>query len=278
MPHTPTLLRGWLSGALSTIAVIALGIFVVRAVPSRPAHTVATHATYATSTGQLATVTLRDGSRITLAPRTTVTVSSDFGTRDRTVTLVGQAHFDVQPNPDLPFVVHTGAVITRVLGTTFDLRHYADDSVGRIVVFSGKVASGARTGSMTLTAGRAGRFTDSAVTGATANDSTIYTDWGQGRLVFRDAPVNVILTALRQWYGYEFRLTDSTLASRHYSAVFLAGDADEMFKVVSHMLGGVSMTWQDSVIILRPNHNVMAPARDTRRPHTPFHAPTEVGR
>jgi len=277
-PVAPPLLRGWVYGALTAFVVGVIGLLTLRS-PSwqRATHETAS-AVYATSSGQLAVVTLRDGSRVTLAPRSRLVVSPDFGVRNRAMTLQGEAHFEVAPQRNLAFTVTTGAVVTRVLGTTFDIRRYHDDSVGRVIVMSGKVAIGARTGSMTLAASMAGRFTDSAVTGAMADDSTMYTDWNQGRLIFRDAPVPLILATLHEWYGYEFRLSDTTMAKLHASAIFVAGDTHEMFAVVEHMLK-VSMTRQDSVVTLHPIRNAASPDRPgLLRQHSPFSKPTEVGR
>jgi len=276
LPRAPMLWRTRSAVALATVAVLAAGIAGVRAVSNG----VKRHAsvTYATVAGQLTTVTLGDGSTVTLAPRTTLRVADDFGARDRAVELTGEAHFNVRTGQRLPFVVRTGGVTTRVLGTIFDVRRYAGDSSGEVVVYAGKVASGAGTGSMVVTAGMTGHFTDSAVTGVTAADSSVSTDWEHGRLIFRNAPASVILATLRQWYGYEFRLADPALATRCYSAVFLAGDTPEMLNIVSHMLS-VSITREDSVLVLRPNQNIVTPApAGPSRQHHLFHTPTKVGR
>jgi len=174
--------------------------------------------------------------------------------------------------------VRTAGVLTRVLGTTFDIRRYPGDADGRVIVWSGKVATGARNASMTLTAGMAGRFTDSTVIGAAANDSTTFTDWARGRLVFKNAPVPVVLATLHEWYGYEFRLSDPAMAEQYVSAEFTAGDTHEMLNIVAHMLG-VNVTLRDSVLLLQPARSALSPKHPMERRRDNFlSTPTEVGR
>ena len=64
-------------------------------------------------------VELPDGSIVTLQPKSHLRYDKAFRQDTRTVTLSGQAFFDVTPNPKRPFLVFTEDVVTRVLGTSF---------------------------------------------------------------------------------------------------------------------------------------------------------------
>ena len=64
---------------------------------------------------------------MTLAPRTTVRMLA-FGPQGRTVALDGEAFFDVPHANRAPFIVQTGRVSTRVMGTAFDVHHYHGES------------------------------------------------------------------------------------------------------------------------------------------------------
>ena len=232
-------------GLVAGVALVA-GLFSMRS----SARTHEQARTYATGAGRRATITLADGSRIVLAPNTTVRLTEDATHHARTVSLIGEAHFDVIASAHTPFVVQTGRVATSVLGTTFDVRRYVEDRVGRVAVISGKVRTASDGTVLQLSAGMAAQFTDSTVT-PVAGDVREYTDWTRGRLVFRDAPVAEVLSTLRRWYGYDFRVTDSTLVRQTVTAVFTIGETAEMLRVVRHMLG-VGMVIRDSVITLRP--------------------------
>lgn len=241
-------------------------------------HTPHAEHTYRTATGQRATVRLADGSRVILAPRTTLTVPEPFGGSARDVTLVGEARFDVAPDRRAAFTVHTASVTTRVLGTTFDVRRYDDDHETHVVVLTGKVSAGTTGRIATLTAGMMGRFGDSSVVttqGSSADDAT---GWVNGQLVFTDVPVPAMLATLSRWYGYAFQLDDSTLASRHATAVFNVEDRAETLRLLQGLLR-VTITMRDSTVILHPEmstrRNHLAPRRDTR---DNLSSSTEVGR
>jgi transmembrane sensor len=269
----------WRSSAIgiaaALVAIIILAPHTRRSTGHAPnAVTPASH--YATGTARTAIVRLADGSRVTLAPRTTISVGNDASGRH--VTLMGEAHFEIVPSSHTPFTVRTGAVTTQVLGTTFDVRRYPNELEGRIVVRDGKVRTTSAGTSVTLAAGMTGRFTDSLVVGMSNTDSTAYTSWNSNELVFHDAPLPVVLATLERWYGYTFRVSDPTLSSEKVTAVFDIGNAPEMMRRLKRVLG-VGMTFRDSVVTLRgrvPTHDAKE-RKNTLPPATLSHS-TEVGR
>jgi transmembrane sensor len=228
---------------------------------------------YATTVGQTATVTLADGSRVILAPQTTLRVSGA-----RTLTLIGEAMFDVTSNAHAPFTVRTGAIVTRVLGTRFDVRRYADDREGTIRVLSGKVAVQGYGAPVVLSAGMSSTLLDSLVTEVRTDDVSRSVDWTDGQLAFRHVPVTVVLATLHRWYGYEFRTTDSTLEAGYVTIVLPIGQPDEMIQRLQHLLG-VRATRCDSVVTLRPDSSRRTSGAADRVPtHSPFAFSPEVGR
>src|SRR3546814_4685339 len=71
-------------------------------------------------------ITLADGTFIVLNPSSTLRYNADFGTHNRTISLAGEAYFEVAKNAALPLVVHAGQLQVRVVGTTFQVRAYED--------------------------------------------------------------------------------------------------------------------------------------------------------
>lgn len=207
--------------ALSLGIVVTLtALLVVRWAP----RDLGTTYTYSTHAGQQATFTLRDGTRVTLAPQTTLRIAH-FGARSRTVVLDGQAYFEVARSAETPFVVQSGDVSTRVLGTAFLVRHYANTNDVHIAVAEGKVRVVSRRRAdktlslpMTLTAGHIGDVRDSTVLVRGMDDVASETGWLQGRLVFRNATVSSILQTLSRWYGYQFHCGDSALTEERVTA------------------------------------------------------------
>nr|WP_315246720.1 FecR domain-containing protein [uncultured Flavobacterium sp.] len=86
---------------------------------------------------------LSDGSTIILNDKSRLTYDQgNFNTKTREVTLFGEAYFDIKRNEKKPFIVHTGKVNTKVLGTAFNINAYGGADNIRVTVERGKVQVG----------------------------------------------------------------------------------------------------------------------------------------
>lgn len=84
--------------------------------------------TMATSIGENKTLTLSDGTKVTLNANTSLSYPEEFTGESREVSLRGEAFFDVSHNPDKPFMVATGnGMKIQVLGTEFNVKSYPED-------------------------------------------------------------------------------------------------------------------------------------------------------
>jgi len=237
---------------------------------------------YVTRVGEQAHVTLRDGSQITLAPQSKVTVANEFGGDTRSVTLEGEAYFHVRSGAPAPFVIRSGDVTTRVLGTEFDVRRYSTDRTVRVAVVSGKVAAGGRGTPVTLTAGMVGRVTDSTATSSVVGNAAQYGEWQSGRLIFDNEPVADVLAAVGRWYGYAFQLADSAYASQRITAEFNIASREKTLRAIAVLLN-VTMQFDGATVTLRPRKDRRTDHRmDTIAPfrgdHYPFSRLSEVGK
>lgn len=253
--------------------------------PSSAKRTASTEQVYATVTGQRAEVRLVDGTRVTLAPRSRLLIPTGFARDARTLVLDGEAYFDVAHVAGAPFIVRTGDVYTRVLGTAFNVRHYRPRDEVQVAVMSGKVATGWKNAAktVTLTAGTVGRVTDSTATIVTTPDPTSYTTWTSGRLAFRNAPVPELLQTLGRWYGFDFRLADSTLAQLHVTTTLDNRTPQTVLRALALLLD-VQLTFDGTVdgatiVTLHSNirHALDTPSTGPKRlrpstltPHTEF--------
>jgi ferric-dicitrate binding protein FerR (iron transport regulator) len=82
---------------------------------------------------------LSDGSKITLEPQSELHYSNEFGKEKREVFLTGGAFFDVAKDTQRPFLVYTGKLVTKVVGTSFRIQAYEKDNDISVAVRSGKV-------------------------------------------------------------------------------------------------------------------------------------------
>lgn len=90
--------------------------------------------------GNAVSMTLEDGSVLSLQPSASIYFPAHFGKNEREVHLEGAAFFDVARDIRRPFYVVTGKIVTKVLGTSFWVRNDAGRANQEIDVVSGKVA------------------------------------------------------------------------------------------------------------------------------------------
>ncbi|GAA4321239.1 FecR family protein [Mucilaginibacter gynuensis] len=92
-----------------------------------------------TAAGVKKQVTLPDGSLIQLNSSSVVEFPQQFGKASREIKLKGEAFFTVVHKPEHPFIVHTRHLNIQVLGTSYNIRAYNDDTNTEIAVATGKV-------------------------------------------------------------------------------------------------------------------------------------------
>lgn len=236
--------RQWYSTkTLQWIGYAAVAIVAVVSIKIIPAKTGAPESRiYTTLSTQRANVTLADGSKVILAPQTKLTV------RGRTVYLSGEAVFTVTQNAGEPFVVKTGNIATQVLGTTFGIRKYIDDTEVRVVVAEGKVS----VGNSVLSIGDVARVSvRGAMTRERNADIASIIGWTQGMLVFRDTPVREVLTELERWYGLRFQanLPDAVL-NRQINGTLESVPSAAVVPLISDLLG-ISAQLRGQIVILK---------------------------
>jgi ferric-dicitrate binding protein FerR (iron transport regulator) len=84
-------------------------------------------------------VVLPDSSHVILKPNSILRYSSPFQPDERSVVLIGSAHFDVRKNPSRPFSIAVGSCFVKVLGTSFFIDAPAEKGEILVSVETGKV-------------------------------------------------------------------------------------------------------------------------------------------
>jgi transmembrane sensor len=82
-------------------------------------------------------VLLPDGSQVWLNSASKLTYAESFNDSTREVKLEGEGYFNIVKDASRPFIVHTGGIDVRVLGTTFNLKSYPQESTVEAVLLRG---------------------------------------------------------------------------------------------------------------------------------------------
>jgi transmembrane sensor len=83
---------------------------------------------------------LSDGSVVTLRKGSSLHYSTPFTGANRIVHLSGEAFFEIKKDPTRPFLVYANGVVTKVLGTSFNITAYPNDKNVVVEVKTGKVS------------------------------------------------------------------------------------------------------------------------------------------
>jgi len=85
-------------------------------------------------------VVLPDGSTVMLEKNASIVTDESYGQETRSVYLIGEAFFDVKRNEKAPFLVHSGDLITEVLGTSFRIKPQKNAQIIEVSVKTGRVS------------------------------------------------------------------------------------------------------------------------------------------
>jgi len=164
--------------------------------------------------GQISKVFLPDGSLVWLNADSKLQYASNYGEMTRTVSLTGEAYFDVKQDQTKPFMVKSGNVAITATGTTFNVNTYFNNSDIEIVLDEGELTIENLFSSLipgmplktTLVPGNKAIYSlrESVFVVDNINDSFDYTCWKDGILSFRHADFETVINSLERWYGVEF--------------------------------------------------------------------------
>ncbi len=161
---------------------------------------------------------LSDGSQVWLAAGSTLKYPADFHDKGRSVELSGEAFFDVARDESRPFTIRTGAMETRVLGTSFKITAF-EGHEHEVSVATGKV-SVSRKGKELALLTRGASVRHNPATGETNRiviDPAGLESWKSGTMTFDELSIGLIARQLEARYGIEVEFADPAVAWRKVS-------------------------------------------------------------
>ncbi|SKD02251.1 FecR family protein [Chitinophaga ginsengisegetis] len=168
-------------------------------------------------------VVLSDGTRIWLNSNSTISYPRQFLNGTRTVSLQGEAYFDVTHDSSHPFIIHTSNISIKVLGTSFNVQAYPGESQAEAVLIRGKIAIDDSVGNKlaVLAPGQIARFEkgDHKLTVQNVNTDA-YTSWRHGQITLGAASLNTIVNKLSELYQVHFSIDPSVTDTIGYNFTF----------------------------------------------------------
>jgi len=187
----------------------------------------------------LKVITLPDGTKVTLNHDSHLDYPAAFSDSSREVSLIGEAYFDVAHNPAKPFIVHTGAYVTRVLGTAFNIRAYTKDSLVAITVERGKVQVQRQDNKQSLSILLAG---DQLVIDKQAGtphlakaDVKLVTQWKSNDLLFDNIRYEEAAAILGRHFNLTLKFRNDDLRNCRFTVDFTGKSLEEILEVIGQL-------------------------------------------
>ena len=193
--------------------------------------------------GEQKKLVLPDGSSVMLNSGSLFVYPKHFNKDSRCVFLTGEAYFDVVHNEEHPFMVHTGRINIKVLGTSFNVEAYSDApeitttlKKGKVNVYpmskkehegivmnpDEQVIYNIKTGKMSLSK-------------VNAED---YASWTEGDLHFVERSLAEVLKIIGRKYDVEFRYDNQIRLDELYTIAFKQEETiEQVMKVMKSLIG-----------------------------------------
>src|SRR5690554_1706793 len=162
---------------------------------------------HVTQPGVKSKLTLTDGTQVILNSGSRLYYEENFNPTKRELYLEGEAYFDVYRDPERPFIVHTNALSTTALGTSFSIKAKGNDDIS-IYLLTGKVVveENNQHSKIFLEQGEAVRTGKNKDLIKEKFDAEQVMAWTRGIILFDQTPVMDAIEILENWYGVRFDL------------------------------------------------------------------------
>lgn len=184
-------------------------------------------------------VLLADGTRVFLNRNSELSYPEVFDKDNRQVILKGEAFFKVSRNPEKPFIITTEETQTEVLGTSFNLRAYSNESIETLTVTTGKVAFSSLNfdKKVVLKPKQVGSYSlESRIMRKQDLTDPNYMAWMNKIFVFNNQSLQSIIQCLSNAYGKPIEIKNEHLAKEHLTTSFNAMELDDVLTILSQTL------------------------------------------
>ena len=207
--------------------------------------------------GSTSKVILPDGSLAWVNAGSTLKYNVNDNQTIREVSLTGEAYFEVVPDSLHPFIVKTENASVRVLGTSFNVKAYSEDSDLDISLITGSVnvsihASDFAAEEINLHPNRMLRFnkeTNSVnmkeIRGTDANA------WIDGQLIFNEQPFPVIAHDLERKFNVSIRIESKRLEKEIFTGSFSPAYTLEQILQEVNVEKNLTWTYNENEIVIR---------------------------
>lgn len=195
-------------------------------------------------------ILLPDSSVINLDKTGEVKYAENFA-KNRTLSLSGEAFFDVKNQNNNSFIVEANDIEVKVLGTSFYVRAYENDSMVEVGVKTGRVEVAQKSGneSIILNANETVRYNKNK---RSFSQPEVYDNnnlfWKTAVLEFNEQPLDQVISTLGQVYQTEIDYQKSDLENCNFTGRFKNASLEEILNQLQYSFN-IEVTKSEKIII-----------------------------
>jgi transmembrane sensor len=228
----------------SAAAAILIGFCIFFYITSINHATIIPLATLKTPASMQKAITLADGSRVSINAGSELRYPQSFKGKTREVFLSGEGYFDIHHDAAKPFIIHTGNIVTTVLGTAFNIKEDKINHTVVVTVTNGKV-SVANGGHLLdrITPGQQLSFnTSNGQTTKLQVNAIKVIAWQKIGLQFEDVTFEAAVKQLELRFNTKINFANNRLKHCRFTGASLAGD--NLTTVLTAICGFNNATYQ----------------------------------
>ncbi len=225
----------WFAGVAASLLIVSfLGWFYVASNKKQNSYQLVTLHTPASMRGH---VTLPDGSVAYMAPDSKITYYTNFGQKNRELSLTGEAFFDVKHDTHRGFIIHTVDHSTvNVLGTSFNVfsrqNHHTE-----VKVATGLVGVTANNHTWFIKAGLQGEYQPGKELILKKVENKDAMALQNETLYFKKNNVEEIAEKLHRWYNIKFEVSASARKHPRFSGELKDTSLKNLLDALSYATG-----------------------------------------
>jgi transmembrane sensor len=188
--------------------------------------------------GTRSVVKLSDGTTVWLNSGSSLRYPDRFAGNKRNVVLKGEAYFEVESNPEKPFIVETPMISVKATGTKFNVSVYPNAEEEGVTLVSGKVevVTTNRNNTEARSELEPNQHLSFSKTSGTSTiittDVSKYISWKDGKLIFRNEPLSVVTNRLSQVFNVDIEIKGGELKNYSYRATFQDESLADILKLL----------------------------------------------
>lgn len=190
--------------------------------------------------GMIGSMLLPDGTKVWLNSSSSLKYPSFFDGNTREVFLDGEAYFDVQPDKQKKFIVHTENTSISVYGTEFNVDAYSNNNFVTTTLISGSIEftytdKNEHINSFFIQPNQQVVY-DKATTETIKKEADYNIAWREGKVILNETSLSDVIWILSKRFNIDFEVKDSSLYNHSFTGIFTNQQIErilEHFKISS---------------------------------------------